>query len=73
MANYLGARIPVEHVLDLEGWNRYAYVYSNKNIINYVTFRFPTQHENRFIPVPVEQNHNTATAFPAHAISILKQ
>jgi hypothetical protein len=56
--NFLHARIPLPHALNIEAWRRY--LPDNSSLCDFLAFGFPTSYSAPHLPLPVSTHHNSA-------------
>lgn len=66
MPNYLSARIPVAHGLNIEAWDKYSDLFNDPLLVPLITYGFPLGYTANCIPTPAMRNHTSATDHPQH-------
>ena len=64
--NFMGARIPLSHGLNIPAWKEYKDLISDLYLIDFLEFGFPVGYTAPWVPTPHGSNHTTASAFPKH-------
>ena len=63
LANFIGARLPVPHNLNLAVWKDIATTPEHHNVVNVLTHGFPAGFEGK-VTIPSSPNHASACDHP---------
>ena len=66
MYNYRGARIRVPSGLCIEAWERYLCNYTDHNLVSFLAYGWPINHERTVPLISTPVNHPSATQHPQH-------
>ena len=64
LPNFLRAKIPLPHGLNLTNWIRYLPVYKDALLLQFLTYGFPANYQSPVRPVPTNKHHTSALTFP---------
>ena len=71
--NYLGARIPLPHALNVPVWRQYLANFTQDRLLcDFLDFGWPANYTAAAIPTSASTNHGSALAFPQHVSSYLE-
>ena len=72
LPNYRGAKIPVQHNLNIDTWRSYAHLLTDNSLVPMLAYGFPAGYEASVPPSVVRQNHSSATAYAHHVVKYIK-
>ena len=64
--NYLGARAPVSHQLNIANWKKYQHCFRDKQLIDFLAYGFPVGFTGELPPTGNLANHSSAVREPVH-------
>ena len=64
--NFVAARIPVPHGLNMAAWRHYAHCHNDPELSQFLEYGFPISYMLPLMPLPAASNHGSATRFPSH-------
>ena len=64
LPNFLRAKIPLPHGLNLTNWARYLPVYKDPLLSQFLAYGFPANYQSSVRPVPTNKHHTSALTFP---------
>ena len=71
--NYIAARIPLPHDLNIPIWRLYLEHYPAIKLCDYLEFGFPINYTSPGPPWRTETNHSSATAYPEHITNYITE
>ena len=64
--NYLGAKLPVTHQINIPAWRKYAHLLPDTQLVDFLEFGFPVGYTGAEPPLANLPNHSSADMHAAH-------
>jgi hypothetical protein len=71
--NFLSARVPLPHNLNIAAWRSYLQGYSDVALVDFLAFGWPVGFDPAYPLVTTFENHASATKFSSHVDRYLQQ